>query len=99
MLQSLLFIVVSLLGFEHMLYEQYSRLKVKSKNIKEILSHSIKVRHVWELVLYMEHTISQSMSMKKVEFTFLSPAQIPRQIWKGIIQQHYDVSANNTTRG
>jgi len=47
----------------------------------------------------MEHTISQSMSMKKVEFTFLSPAQIPRQIWKGIIQQHYDVSANNTTRG
>jgi len=48
----------------HILYEQYSRWKVKSKSIKEILSHSIRVRHVWELVLYMDHIIPQSMGMK-----------------------------------
>jgi len=42
----------------------------------------------------MDHTISQSMGMKREESSFLSPAQIPRQIWKGIIQQHSDVSAN-----
>jgi hypothetical protein len=33
------------------------------------------------------------------ESTFISPARIPRQIWKGFIQQHYDVSANDTTHG
>jgi len=34
-----------------------------------------------------------------VESTFLSPARIPRQIWKCIIQQHSDVSANDTAHG
>jgi len=37
--------------------------------------------------------------MKKAESTFLSPAQFPRQIWKGIIQQHSDVSGKATTYG
>ena len=49
---------------QHMFYEQYSRWKIKSKIIKEILSHSIRVRHVWGLVLHMDHTIPQSMGMK-----------------------------------
>ena len=44
--------------------EQYNRWKSKSKSKKEILSHSIRVRHVWELILYMDHTIPQSMDMK-----------------------------------
>jgi len=47
----------------------------------------------------MDHTISQSMDMKKAESTFLSPARIPRQIWKGITHQHSDVSGKATTHG
>ena len=82
-----------------MLYEQYNRWKGKSKSKKEILSHSIRVRHVWELVLYMDHTISQSMGMKKVESTFLSPAQFPRKICEGIIQQQSDVCGKDTAYG
>jgi hypothetical protein len=47
-----------------LLYEQYSRWKRKKQTQKEILSHSIRVRHIWELVQYMDHTIPQSMGMK-----------------------------------
>jgi len=46
-----------------LLNEQYSRWKAKSKS-KANLSCSIRDRHAWELVQYMDHTISQSMGMK-----------------------------------
>ncbi len=46
-----------------LLYEQYSRWKGKSKN-KANLFWSIRDRHAWELVLYKDNTISQSMGMK-----------------------------------
>ena len=42
------------------------------KSKKEILSHSIRVRHVWDLVLYMDHTIPQSMGMKMQNPLYLS---------------------------
>jgi len=47
----------------------------------------------------MDHTISQSMGMKKVESTFLSPAQFPRKICEGIIQQQSDVCGKDTAYG
>lgn len=46
-----------------LLYEQYSRWKVKSKS-KANLSSSTRDRHVCELVLIKDNTISQSMGMK-----------------------------------
>jgi len=77
------------------LYEQYSRWKVKRKSC--LIQSKLDTYGSW--LLYMDYTISQSMGMKKVESTFLSPAQIPGQIWKDITQQHYDDSANYTTHG
>lgn len=46
-----------------LLYEQYSRWKAKSKS-KANLWSSTRDRHVWELVLIKDNTISQSMGMK-----------------------------------
>jgi len=55
-----------------LLYEQYSRWKTKSKRIKKIFSHSIRVRHVLGLVFYTNHTILQSMGMKMQNPLYLS---------------------------
>ena len=46
-----------------LLYEQYSRWKAKRQKQKQICPAQSEIDNAWELVQYMDHTISQSMGV------------------------------------
>ena len=53
-------------------YEQYSRWKAKRQKQKQICPAQSEIDNTWELVQYMDHTISQSMGMKMQNPHYLS---------------------------